>query len=447
LAGALLLRLLVFVLFRPWEVHVQDESILIFDARGYHRLALCIVDSLTLCGDTFRTPGYPFFLAIFYKLFGAKPWMALLGQIPVDLVSIYFLFRIGELIQSRSVATISATLLAIDPNTVFAATNLYSDGLFVAFLMASLYFFLRGIKEPLIYRNMLISGFLLGLAALVRPVAQYYVLLLLLFTVFWPNRGIARNSKSAILYVIAFMIAICPWLYRNYDLYGTAKLSSIQGDNLLFWQVAYTRAWETKQSGAAVNAELMTQAEASGYLKDGNPFLNEAITQKIAVAYVKTHPVIYAHRWLSGMLHIYANLDTADIVLKLGWKPTRLSMDTMFADEGETKLMTNFFKQKSASEIGAGLVVLPFLLASYTAALLGAITMVRSGRIALVLLFLVSILYFTATGGPIGLARFRLPITPFYLLMAAVFIDQLLRRRQSEAPTPAFAAERAPPPL
>jgi 4-amino-4-deoxy-L-arabinose transferase-like glycosyltransferase len=428
LCGAFTLRLFVFILFRPWDSHVQHEAVLIYDASGYHRLALCLIDRATFCGNTFRTPGYPFFIAVIYQLVGVKPWAVLFAQILVDLVSIYFVFKIGEVVFSKHVGMLAAAFLAIDPNAILWTSRLYSDGLFVAFLMPSLYFYSRAIEKGG-QRSLLIAGGLLGLAALVRPVAQYYELILLSFILLWPARDLAARINGAVLCGLAFALTISPWVYRNYDLYGTPKLSSVQGENLLFYQVAYVRAWETHQPGDAVIADYRAQAKAAGYLDGGNPFINEAIAQQIAVRYIKAHPAIYAYRWCIGMLHTYENLGTADIVSTLGWAPTRFPVDAMFASDSESALISKFFQSKQLPEIISGLTILALLLANYVSFALGAIVLARRHRWMILAFFGVSILFLTVTGGPIGLARFRLPIAPFYLLVGAVYVEDLLSRR------------------
>jgi 4-amino-4-deoxy-L-arabinose transferase-like glycosyltransferase len=144
---AFVIRLIVFLLLRPWDGQVLAESVLVNDASEYHRFALSIIDHFSFEGETYRTPGYPFFIAVIYVIFGVKPWLVLFIQIFVDLATIYYVMRIGELLFSRRVGIIAAAFLAIDPNSIFTTARFLSDGLSVAFLMASMYFYLRGLKR------------------------------------------------------------------------------------------------------------------------------------------------------------------------------------------------------------------------------------------------------------------------------------------------------------
>jgi 4-amino-4-deoxy-L-arabinose transferase-like glycosyltransferase len=278
-------------------------------------------------------------------------------------------------------------------------------------------------------RSFLIAGVLLALAALVRPVAQYYFLILFVFALLWPAKNFVIKLKYGVIYALAFVITISPWLYRNYALYDTVKLSSVQGENLLFWQVTYTKAWETHRSTDEISSEFMTEAKASGFVEGSNPFANEAIAQKIGVQYIKTHIQVCVSRLITGMVHTYTNLNTANIFITLGLKPTALPSGAMSASESEFKLISLFFQSKSLAEIVVGLIVMTLLLINYSMFLLGSGVLVKRRQWIILSLFVVSIMYFTATGGPIGLARFRLPIAPFYLLVGAVYIEQFLSRR------------------
>jgi 4-amino-4-deoxy-L-arabinose transferase-like glycosyltransferase len=425
------------VLYAPWDPKVQANSVLIYDAYGYHNLALCIIEHHTFCGDTFRTPGYPFFIAMFYSVVGLKPWVVLLAQNLVDLASIYLVFRIGELLFSRRVGLVAAAFLAIDPNAILATTSLCSDNLFVALLLAAIYFYLRGILQSGTVTTFLTAGAALGLAALVRPAAQYYLAILLLVMLLWPVSTIATRARWSVLFALAFLASIAPWIYRNYALYDAPRLSSIQGENFLFWQVTYARAWELHRPGPEIAAEYKAQAEAHGYAENGNPFVNEAIAQKLAFEYIKTHPIIYGLRWISGMVHTYTNLNTGDIAAKLGLTSTPLEPEFVFASESQAKLVADFFRTKSPFELAAGVLVLSVLLINYSTFLLGTVILVRRRQWIVALLFMMSIFYFTVIGGPIGLARFRLPIAPFYLIVGAVYIDYLLDRL-ARSQQPAF---------
>jgi 4-amino-4-deoxy-L-arabinose transferase-like glycosyltransferase len=426
-AAAFAARLLLFLLFRPWTNAVVADSIIVDDAAQYHELAVCIVTELSFCGDTFRTPGYPMFIALFYALFGETPWVVLLSQAFVDLATMYVIFKIGQLVFTERVGLIAAALFAFDTNTMFATTTLLTETLFVCVLMAGFYCYLRALLRHEL-ASAVVGGLLLALATLIRPVAEYFFLILIVFALVWTIGTVKSRLKIAAILSFAFVVTIAPWAYRNYTLYDTVSLSSIQGENLLFWQVTYVRTWETGRAPEDVEAEFRAEAAARGYEDGGNPFANAAIAQEIAVEYITTHPVVYGSRLVTGILHTFTNLGTAGIVKTLGFTPTYLPPEVMFSSESELHLISRFFETKTPLEIAIGMLVLTMLIAHYSAFALGAVTLLASRRFAILILVCIAIAYFAATSGPIGLARFRLPMTPLYLLVGSVFIDHWLQR-------------------
>lgn len=439
-AAAFAARLLLFLLFGPWTDAVVADSVIVDDAAQYHRLALCIVTELSFCGDTFRTPGYPLFIALFYALFGEAPWVVLLSQAFVDLATMYVIFKIGQLVFTERVGLIAAALFACDTNTMFATTTLLTETLFVCVLMTGLYCYLRALLRFEL-ASACFGGLLLALATLIRPVAEYFFVILIVFALVWMTGTVKSRLKTAAILSLAFALAIAPWAYRNYALYDTPSLSSIQGENLLFWQVTYVRTWETGRTPEDIEAEFRAEAASRGYVDGGNPFTNAAIAQEIAVEYITSHPLVYGSRLMTGILHTFTNLGTGGIVKTLGFTPTYLPPEVMFSSESELHLVSRFFATKTPLEIAIGMLVLAMLIAHYSAFALGAVTLLASRRFAILILFCIAIAYFAVTSGPIGLARFRLPVTPLYLLVGSVFIEHLLQRirARSAAQLPAHA--------
>jgi len=436
-AAAFAARLVLFLLFRPWTDGVVADSVVVDDAAQYHRLALCIVTELSFCSDTFRTPGYPMFIALFYSLFGEAPWVVLLAQAFVDLVTMFVIFKMGQLVFTERVGLIGAALFAFDTNTMFATTTLLTETLFVCVLMTGFYCYLRALLRFEV-ASAIFGGLLLALATLIRPVAEYFFVILIVFALAWTTTGALKSRlKTAAILSLAFTLTIAPWAYRNYALYDTVSLSSIQGENLLFWQVTYARTWETGRAPEDIEAEFRAEAESRGYADGGNPFENAAIAQEIAVEYISSNPVTYTSRLMTGILHTFTNLGTAGIVKTLGFTPTYLPPEAMFSSDSELQLVSRFFATKTPLEIAIGMLVMAMLIAHYSAFALGATTLLATRQFAILLLFCMAIGYFAVTSGPIGLARFRLPMTPLYLLVGSVFIDHLLQRIRARGTTQA----------
>jgi 4-amino-4-deoxy-L-arabinose transferase-like glycosyltransferase len=90
------------------------------------------------------------------------------------------------------------------------------------------------------YRTSLLLGGLIGLASLVKPVAQTLLPLALGLTLV---RGASprRRLRSAAFLAVAFAIAVAPWMFRNLAVHGRFTLGGSLGDSLLARTVDHSR--------------------------------------------------------------------------------------------------------------------------------------------------------------------------------------------------------------
>lgn len=182
--------------------------------------------------QTFRTPLYPLFIALFYGLI-PKVWFIILIQNIIAVVNILLTYKLGKLIFNSKVAFLGALFLIFESSRLVFASQLMSETLFVFFILLAVYFFVKfiGGAEKL---YLIISAISIGLAALTRPVIQFFPFGIILFLIIL---GIARKNikkclLSALLFLTVFAVTISPWLIRNYVHFGKWELSSLGGYNL-----------------------------------------------------------------------------------------------------------------------------------------------------------------------------------------------------------------------
>lgn len=171
--------------------------------------------------DAEVTPGYPLFLSAFTStppsadIFRrVELCQAFMGSVAVLLV--FLLFR---QIASPWQALVITLLAAISPQLVNIAVYMLSENLFILLLVAALYVFSRAIRDgrwfvPL----MLAAGVMFGLAALTRPVLEYFLPCLMVMIYLAYARRPAL--KAAGMLVLGFSLVWAPWMVRNYITLG-----------------------------------------------------------------------------------------------------------------------------------------------------------------------------------------------------------------------------------
>lgn len=425
-----LARALVLLFFGPWDPSVEATIVLRNDASGYDQLARCLLETGGFCDNTNRTPGYPAFIASIYSVAGYRPWVVLAVQVVVDALTIGLTYALGVRWFTPRVAAVAALLLAFDPTSLFMSSSLLTDGVFSFLFLASMALFLRGMASGGCAWAVA-AGALLGLAAWVRPSAQYLPLLLLVATLCragWPWR---RRMAFAATLVLVFMLSISPWLERNHQQFGVRGLATVKGETLLNWHVAYFLAWRDGKPVDAVRAALAEEVRRAGWVDGGNPFDNSAAQERVALQYIRAQPLAYAGAMLRGMVFMYANVGSATNAEKLHVGAAR-GAGSRVRDESSLQAMVGrALREKGAAQLALGAVLSAVNLVQYLLALAGAWIALRDPRYrGLAVFMLVLVGYFTATSGISAEARYKLPATPLYLLLAGVAVQAWAQKRR-----------------
>lgn len=190
--------------------------------------AAVVDDHVQPTADAMRPPGYSLFLvpfavapptrAIFHTI---SLWQAGLGVLTVWLVLLF-----GRRVLVPGWVLLAAGLVAISPQQVVIATFNLSENLFTPLLVLILLALAWATRSPRAFGwAMLVTGLVIGLAALTRPVLEYFLpFLALLAWTRWPAK---QALKGSVLLAIGFVLMWGPWVARNYATLGKA------GDNHL----------------------------------------------------------------------------------------------------------------------------------------------------------------------------------------------------------------------
>lgn len=435
---ALLIRVVCFVLFTPWEARQIETQILVNDNLGYHQLALQVLKNGSLEefaagkeGPGFRTPGYPVFLAAVYGLFGASPWVALLVQLILNVGTLGLVYLFASKALTPRVGIAAAAFYAVEPHAILYSLTLCSDTLFVLLFAAGMTAFVYALDKraaPLF----LLAGFLVGCATLVRPVSQFFPVVMGVFIIMMYKVGWTHRAKAIGAVFVAFLLVVSPWAYRNYTQYGSPSLSTQGGSFLLDWVAAYTEAARTGRPVEQIRTEFDKETARLGYEETDNTFKRAQIKSRVAVDYLTQHFGFYLGRHMAGVVHTFANLDTRALSTMLGLAPSALPFDLFLAPGSSFDMLATFLEHKSMHEIIIGACVGVFLVVVYLGFAVGSVLLIRGVRYAQLVLVIGIILYFCAFVGPIGLARYKLPMIPFYLSISAfglIGISALYRKK------------------
>jgi len=428
---AFVIRMGFFVSLQPWNKEVVDTTIIVSDASGYHQLALSLLSNKTFDAfDAFRTPGYPFFVALLYSISDESVWFVLLIQILLNIISVWLVYKTASIIFSHKIALFSAFLFAIDIHQALYAVTLLTDILFVFLFLASVYYLCKNIKENN-FSSICLSALFLGIATLVRPISFLFPFVAVFFILVLSNLKLNMKLVYSFVFSIIFIVTISPWLLHNYSKYGEAKLSSISGSNLLFYNVGYTEVYKSGKPIEQVNSSLKDIAIKQGIdTIDVNSFKNSKIYSNIATQYIKDNFILYCKVHFMGIVNMYAGLGTQHITSIFHLKSKPLNVGQFGGPDIFTRLI-DFFRSKTLGEIFIAFGVGFYMLINYFFTFYAIFLLIRKNE-KFLFLFILIILYFSALTGVVGLVRYRIPFMPFINILCAVglfhFYDKIISK-------------------
>lgn len=365
--------------------------------------------------NMWRTPGYSVFLIPFYALTGSF-YPALFAQILFVFLTTVLLFIMARRFVSERWAVALSLLYIILPTTLLSVATIMNETLYTFVLTSAIYlFFFFEMKN--MYMKWALTGFLLALAAYIKPGSLYILFFFLpaYFVVFLPwKQGSRKHLYAALIMVIVFIGTLAPWCIRNkvaLDSWHFASTSAFQ----IFRHNA-TQFYEAYHDVPNIEARYALQDMAGmphGSVPIGMEYAD--VMKKVALQVIFEHPFSYAMFHLSTFIPFFASSGIIDYnryvyVMLPQFDPAEepsllqaihpLSIPTLFV----------VLKNHGWTLVENSLWALVTLLALFG--------LWRGKDVRLARMLFAIILYFAVVTGPIAHARYRAPVEPLLLMGA-----------------------------
>ena len=174
------------------------------------------------------------------RLFGETPFAIRLPSVLAGLATILLVFLIGKRLYSPVVGLTASTLFAFTVNHVWLSRIGLQESIAISLMLASAYFFLRGLEQP---QRLIWSGIFLSLAFL----AKYHTLILLpIFGTVLALRGwqfIRTNIRYFLFSIFFFLLIASPVIIYNTQLYRHFGHFDFQFSQLFGQEV---KAWPSR---------------------------------------------------------------------------------------------------------------------------------------------------------------------------------------------------------
>lgn len=234
-------------------VHVKSGALDTYafqsiDAREYHAIAANLIDHAAfsqdsarpLRPDTWRTPGYPFFLAGLMLIVGKSPTALLVAQQGLGVLSAALLFAIAARHRLPRRATVVTLLFLLEPYHLYYSLWLMSTTLQTTLILAVWLALDRGAK-PLWIGLPCAALVLTWPGAILVPAAVFAILV----TRAWHlHRAQAGNVWIVpVKFALVCGLATSTWMLRNTLVAGTFALSHQSGIVLAYFKATEVQLW------------------------------------------------------------------------------------------------------------------------------------------------------------------------------------------------------------
>jgi 4-amino-4-deoxy-L-arabinose transferase-like glycosyltransferase len=428
-ALALLVRLINLAFLRGNDAYFAEQ-----DTIGYWALgaALARPDGFwpTLLSMTDRMPLYPLLLAGVRHSFGDVPGMVAIIQAVIDAGTCTLIAALGALI-SPLAGLIAGILAALSPTLIVLSTQILTDTLFLFFFTLMLLAGARFLLCPTIGLAMF-AGLSGGLALATRPAVAVLLAAavpLVFVVALVQRRSFAPALAAVTLFAVAAAAPIAPVLLRNIVHYGSFDLTSQTGDHLAAWIVPLVtqRADGTPYQTTVdrVEARYRQALAQRGANAPPNPFTRAAVKAEVAREEMARLPLAaYVKAWLEGMVvNLAAPALLVDPRVRALPKPSFYNTPGaslwekgrayVFDDPGRYQLLL----------VSGLMAMIPFLALEAIGFVMLARTLPWAAAFAGGVLA-----YFLLVSGPVATPKYRLPMEPVLIVLAALPLAWLAER-------------------
>ena len=367
-----------------------------------------------------RTPGYPVFLSLMPGL-----RFALIAQGLLWSCLCFFVGLFAAIVAGSSAGYCAAAIIAADVPSIVSSGEIMSETLFTALLVGAVLAELEMLRSTSssmkVYCLLAFASSMLGLALLVRPIAEFVIPLFIVPPMLLTGLSRSRRALLSLLVAVGPVVSGTAWSLRNYSLAGVSGLSTIGGLNFFYYRAVGTLALASHAGWAATLARTQP------------PPHSELGAQACQI--ILHHPLAFIAMTLWSFFYVCAVPDRAPLAHLLGI-PSLLQVH----EPGSVRIEALAHKLWAGKFSGLSLVPVQELHSSVVLLLLVVLQLAMIGftwagvmrslkkhaghssslRASILFALAVAVLMLLLASGPEAAARFRVPATPLLAFFAGV---------------------------
>lgn len=376
-------------------------------------------------------------------------WSVYFFQIICGLASVFLTYLIARMFFSERISLIAALMMAIEPFFAWHNFLLMSDNLFTPLFLAGFYFWFRFIKNGTC-SSIAVSALIFGLATLTRPnsllLTLFLSFLLVLIFVLRNKLKIKNylkiNSFKHLFYCLLvfnglFFLTLAPWTVRNKIVYDRLTIANIMSTNFFYYNLPPFISWKEKISYQEAYNIYAQKADKDLGKHVGNSgfncalFTNEELNKQLD--YYKSE----ANKIMLGNFSSYLTLHlirTAPFFLQPGYFEMYSAYTGEFSKpdltaalmSGNLTAIKEFLKNINVKLIVYLAGVLLWAIISLLSFIAFIISYKDKEKFLFAFFAVAVIIYNALLISPFVIARYRMPLYPFFFILTAYFFLTIL---------------------
>lgn len=445
---AFLLRVFILIAILWWQGVVGDFDgrpanlfpIMGGDSTDYYRLAQNLInhrqfslsENAPFFLESLRVPAYPAFIAVILLLFKSLYAVSIIQDILAALAVVLF-YRLSKLFFSERISIAAVILFMLEPSGLFLSNIILTETFFLFLFILFLYVFLKQKENPAIF-YFLVSGIILGIATLTRPIAQFIPFFAIVFTfILYRNYPLKKIIVLNAIFIVGFLLIVLPWSIRNKIIFNSFQLSSVGVFN---WYNYHIPLWHAQKYGLNNEEEIekfkarfggdRQQPKYKYWSLKNAPEMSQIVKEEI-----KKDPLGYMRFHLIKTIPFFVTDGLRDIARPLKLLALDSTTPNLSNDLASGNLK-KIFRQIFSGNRDFNLFLLGFAFWALVSILMiiGIIKSLfeRDEITIYVLFFSFLIVYFALATGPVSSGKFRLPVVPLMLLLAVLGFEFLFNK-------------------
>lgn len=413
--------------------HYNQDALVAGDGIGYHELAVNLAEGIgfgierdgQFIPETFRTPGLPFLFSLFLTLgLGFKTYFALISFVSAIIIPLCGWY-IGKKLFESNVGIVTSWLLAVEPLIIICNWAFITEIPFLIFALLGCAFAIKAYeKNEFISYFGIIAGLFFSLATYIRPAV--FPLLILCFIAVCIERSLTRKKIVFSLLFVLLITFVCltPFYQRMHELTGVYALSGTGWRNVYTDYLASIRAINNNTTFVAEKEALKLAAmEMWGISRSeiNSPAQSERFKEYVIPEILANKSTVIK---LQSVLFVsyFTNADYQRRFQKLGMLPMnvteqgRVSSSRLLIDQGLGAIPEIYAEMKNRYFLP--IIERAWTVSIFILAVLGFFVTKSRARYIVFLLLLFG--YLTSSAIGLGVeSRLRLPVLPFYFMLAS----------------------------